>query len=510
MGNFIMTTSVKLSELLSVLELQQMTAGDVEITDITCDSRKVKPGTLFVALPGARMDGHDFIPAAVRSGAAAIVAQRPVDTGSVPLILTAHPRQALALLSAAFFGHPARQLTLIGLTGTKGKTTTAHIIQAILQSAGHKTAMIGTVGYFIGTEKVADAVNTTPESVDLHRFFARAVREGCTHLVMEVSSQALKLHRTAGILFDAALFLNLSPDHIGGAEHRDFDEYRACKAMLFQQCRYAIANGDDPHFHEIFHNVSVPVETFGFSAGVDVRGSEPAPLRGEGLLGSRFSVTGYDTPVQLNMPGLFNVSDALAAIALARRLGIPETAVRRGLMDARVRGRTEIFPHRGGTVVLIDYAHNDVSFASLLSTLKEYDHDRLLVVFGAGGDRPRMRRTDMAREAAKYADFAVITADNPRTECVEDICADITAGLEGKIPSVEIYDRAEAIRYALDHAGERDIVALLGKGHEEYIEVNGVRSHFSEKEVLADYYARRESHSPGQDCRLHCNDSALQ
>ena len=480
---------MKLSTLLSAIEHQQIVAGDVEITDITCDSRKVGPGTLFVALPGARMDGHDFIPAAIKDGAAAIVGQREVDTGSTPYAITDDPRKALALLSAAFFGYPSEKLTLVALTGTKGKTTTAHMIKAILQAAGHKTAMIGTVGYFIGTEKVQEAINTTPESVDLHRFFARSLSEGCTHLVMEVSSQALKLHRTAGILFDEAIFLNLSPDHIGGAEHKDFEEYRDCKAMLFRQCKHAIGNADDEHFAEIFHNLSAPVETFGFSEDVDVRGSDVAPLRGEGLLGSRFTVSCYDTPVQLNMPGAFNVSDALAAITVARRLNIPEAAVRQGLMDARVRGRTEIFPHTGGTVVLIDYAHNDVSFASLLSTLVEYDHDRIIVVFGAGGDRPRMRRTDMAREAAKYADFAVITADNPRTERVEDICADITAGLEGKIPSVEIYDRAEAIRYALDMAGERDIVALLGKGHEEYIEVNGVRSHFSEKEVLEAYYA---------------------
>jgi len=479
---------VKLSALLPSIGAALPSSTDPEITDITCDSRKVGPGSLFVALPGARMDGHTFIPGAIQSGAAAIVAQREVDTGAVPLVLVKQPREALALLSAAFFGHPAKKLTVIGITGTKGKTTTAHIIKAILESAGHKTAMIGTVGYFIGGEKVADALNTTPESTDLHRFFARALSEDCTHLVMEVSSQALKLQRTAGILFDAALFLNLSPDHIGGAEHADFEEYRDCKAMLFRQCRQAAGNVDDEHFVHMLGSCAVPVTSFGFSEKAQVRGSAITPLRGEGLLGSQFVVSGYDTPVQFNMPGSFNVTDALAAIAVARMLNIPEAAVRQGLLAARVRGRTEVFPHGGGSIVLIDYAHNDVSFASLLSTLKEYDHDRIIVVFGAGGDRPRMRRTDMAREAAKYADFAVITTDNPRSEPVEAICADITDGLEGKIPSVEIYDRADAIRYALDMAGERDIVALLGKGHEEYIEVNGVRSHFSEREVLEAYF----------------------
>ena len=481
---------MKLSQLLTGLDVRTAPAADPDITDVVCDSRKVTPGCLFVALSGARADGHRFAAAALADGAAAVLLERPVDglPPEAPAVQVADTRKALALVSAAFFGHPAEQLTLIGVTGTKGKTTTAHILKAILEAAGHKTAMVGTVGYFLGPEKIADALNTTPESLDLHRFFAQAVAAGCTHLVMEVSSQALKLDRTYGITYDAAVFLNLSPDHIGGAEHKDFAEYLACKAKLFTQCRQAVASADDPHTPEILAHCTAPVTTFGFSEGAQIRGGTVTPLRGAGLLGSQFSVTGYDRPVQFNMPGVFNASDALAAIAAARVLGVPEEAVRRGLLTTTVRGRTEVYPHAGDYIVLIDYAHNDVSFASLLSTLRTYDHNRILVVFGAGGDRPRMRRTDMAREAAKYADFAVITADNPRTERVEDICADITAGLEGKIPSVEIYDRAQAIRYALDMAQPGDIVALLGKGHEEYIEVNGVRSHFSEKEVLDAYF----------------------
>jgi len=480
---------MKLSSLLSAIGTTLPTAVDPEITNITCDSRQVKEGTLFVALPGSRVDGHDFIPSAIASGAAAVVAQRPVETGDVPLILVSkHPREILALLSAAFFDYPARKLTLIGITGTKGKTTTAHILKSILESVGHKTAMVGTVGYFIGSERVADSLNTTPESTDLHRFFARAVAEGCTHLVMEVSSQAMKLQRTAGILFDVALFLNLSPDHIGGAEHKDFEEYRGCKAMLFRQCHQAAGNMDDEHFPEMFSDCDVPVTTFGFSEKADIRAGTVTPLRGEALLGSQFPVSVYNNPVLFNMPGKFNASDALAAIAVARLLSIPEDAVRRGLLSVRVRGRTEVFPNKGGFIVLIDYAHNDVSFASLLSTLRQYEHERIIVVFGAGGDRPKMRRADMAREAAKYADFAVITTDNPRSEPVEEICGDITAALNGAIPSVEIYDRAQAIHYALDMAKDGDIIALLGKGHEEYIEVNGVRSHFSEREVLEEYF----------------------
>lgn len=480
---------MKLSELLAGVDCQ-LAGGDPEITAIVCDSRKVVPGCVFVALPGARTDGAQFVPAAVAAGAAAVVAERPVEGASVPVAVVPNAREALALISAEFYGHPAKKLTVVGVTGTKGKTTTTHILKAILEAAGHKTAMVGTVGYFIGERKLADTLNTTPESLELHRFFAQAVEEGCSHVVMEVSSQAMKLERTFGINFDLALFLNLSPDHIGGAEHKDFAEYQSCKAALFRQCRAAVGDVDDRHFEEIFAGCTAPVTTFGFGPEAEVRGGEVLPLRRDGLLGSTFTVSGYDRPVEFAMPGVFNAADALAAIAAARVLALPEEAVRQGLRSAAVRGRTEVYPCGRGYTVLIDYAHNDVSFASLLSTLREYQPSRVIAVFGAGGDRPKMRRADMAREAAKYADFAVVTADNPRSERVEDICADITAALEGRIPSVEIYDRADAIRYALDMAGTGDIVALLGKGHEEYIEVNGVRSHFSEREVLDGYFGR--------------------
>ncbi len=487
---------MKLSKLLEDVPHKLLSdAGDPEIAGVCFDSRKAAPGALFVALSGARSDGHDFVPAALSLGAAAVVVERPVEAGAgVSVVQVEDARAALALISAAFYGRPAEKLTVIGITGTKGKTTTAFILRAILTAAGYKTGMIGTVGTFIGDKMVCDAKNTTPESLELHQRFARMLEEGCTHVVMEVSSQAMKLRRAYDIQFDLAAFLNLSPDHIGGAEHKDFDEYRACKAALFAQCRRAVGNADDENWPVMRANVrpGCPVATFGFGQGADVCGSNVRPLQGDGLLGSEFTVSGEEEPLFLSLPGAFNVSDALCAVAAARALDVPAGAVREGLKRACVRGRTEVYPHPGEYTVLIDYAHNDVSFRSILTTLKAYEHERLIVVFGAGGDRPRMRRTDMAREAAKYADFAVVTMDNPRTERVEDICADITAALEGKIPSVEIYDRREAIFYALDMARPGDIIALLGKGHEEYIEIDGVRSHFSEREVLDEYFARNK------------------
>lgn len=489
---------MKLSDLLADIPHTYLSGGpaapDTEVSALCCDSHQAGPGCLFAALPGARVDGHRFVSAAVRQGAAAVVVERPMDLPEgVTAVQVDDARVALALMSAAFYGRPADRLTIIGVTGTKGKTTTAYILRSILTAAGYKTGMIGTVGTFIGEEMICDALNTTPESIELHRRFAQMEQAGCTHVVMEVSSQAMKLNRVAGIEFDTALFLNLSPDHISPAEHADFDEYRACKAALFAQCRKAVGNFDDENWPVMRAQTrpGCPVSTFGFREGADVRGDEIRPLQGSGLLGSQFLVDGEDDPFRFSLPGKFNVADALAAIAVSHAQGIPQRAVRAGLESTTVRGRTEIYPHGGDYIVLIDYAHNDVSFESILTTLKGYEHDRIIVVFGAGGDRPKMRRTDMAREAAKYADFAIITMDNPRTERVEDICADITAGLEGKIPSVEIYDRRQAIFYALDMARPGDIVALLGKGHEEYFEINGVRSHFSEREVLDEYFAEK-------------------
>ena len=467
---------------------------ETDIAGLCCDSRKAVAGGLFIALPGARADGHDFVHTVIAKGVSAVVVERPVDVPvGITVIRVANARIALAHISAAWFGNPADRLTIIGITGTKGKTTTAYILRSILAAAGCKTGMIGTVGTFIGDEMICDARNTTPESIELHERFAQMEQAGVTHVVMEVSSQAMKLHRVAGIRFYVALFLNLSPDHIGEAEHADFEEYRTCKAALFSQCRRAVGNKDDENWPIVQARIpnGCPTTTFGFKPGATVRGGDVRPFRGGGLLGSQFYVEGIAEPYRFSMPGVFNVADALAAIAVSQALGIPSKSVRVGLETTSVRGRTEVYPHGGSYTVLIDYAHNDVSFESVLTTLKTYDHNRIIVVFGAGGDRPKMRRTDMAREAAKYADFAVITMDNPRTERVEDICADITAGLEGKIPSVEIYDRREAIRYALDMAQPGDIVALLGKGHEEYFEINGVRSHFSEREVLAEYFSEK-------------------
>ena len=477
---------MKLSRLLSVLGAD--CPQDAEITALACDSREVVPGALFAALPGHRADGRAYIADALDRGAAAVVCAPPLPRNVPGVCIPADdPRAALALLAAEFYGRPASGLSLIAVTGTKGKTTTAHMVRDILSAAGYVTGMTGTLGTYIGREKLSDSPNTTPEPIALHRALRQMADAGCTHVVLEASSQAMKLKRLYGLEFAAGLFLNLSPDHIGPGEHGDFEEYRACKAALFRQCRRAVGNMDDPAWPHMA--VQRPPSTSAFSFGFDDRADvralaiEPDPER---PLAVRLTTAGaprYHIP----LPGRFNGYDALAAVALARALGLNDGAVRAGLAHVRVPGRAQRLPVPAPFEVVVDYAHNGASFDAVLSALREHHPRRIIAVFGAGGDRPKMRRTDMARSAARWADFAVLTEDNPRSERAEDVCADISAAL-GAFPHEIVPDRRAAIFRALDLARPGEVVALLGKGHEDYIEEKGMRRPFSEAETVRAYF----------------------
>ena len=477
---------MKLSRLLTPLGLA-CPGDDLEITGLTCDSRQVSPGMLFAALSGARADGADYISQALERGAAAILTSGPAIPG-VPTVTVPDPRVTLALLAGEFYGHPDRELSLLAVTGTKGKTTTAHMLRDILAAAGYKTGMIGTLGAFVGEEKLAETGNTTPEPVALCALLRRMADGGCTHVVMEVSSQAMKLGRVAGIQFAAGAFLNLSPDHIGPGEHADFAEYRACKAALFRQCALAAGNADDPAWPFICGQVpaGVPVTTFGFGADAGLRCAGIVPDSGDPL-STLVQVTGINQPYRVPMPGRFNGENALAAIALCRALGVADAHIRAGLARVSVPGRAQVYPMEHGVTALIDYAHNGESFRALLAALRPHVAGRIIAVFGAGGDRPPMRRRDMGRAAAEGADLAVLTEDNPRSERVEDICGQIAEELHGKIPCQIIPDRRRAILWALAQARPGDLVALLGKGHEGYIETGGIRRPFSEQAVLEEY-----------------------
>ncbi len=465
---------------------------DVEITDLIYDSRKLEPQTMFVCMVGAVTDGHKYIPDAVQKGAAAIVVERAEEAEQIPETITvlqvASARQALAQMSAAFFSYPAKELVTIGLTGTKGKTTTTYMIKSVLEEAGKKVGLIGTIGALIG-DKPLPTKNTTPESYELHKMFRAMADEGCEYVVMEVASQGLKLDRVYGIEFDYGIFTNLSPDHIGPAEHASFEEYMECKSMLFRQCKVGIANMDDEHFKGVLQNHTCELKTFSAQDGdADLVAGAIGFLDEEGKLGMHFTTTGcMNVYARVHIPGRFSVYNSLVTMLTCHLAGIPDEDILRGLAKVQVKGRVEMVPVSKDFTVIIDYAHNEVSTRSVLTTLKEYHPKRLICLYGGGGNRSKLRRYDMGEVTGEMADLCVLTCDNPRDEEIADINNDIKIGLaksNGKY--IEIDDRKEAIRYCIEHAQKGDMIVLLGKGHENYQEIKGVKYHFDEREAIAE------------------------
>lgn len=462
---------------------------DTEITDIIYDSRKLIESCVFVCMVGAVVDGHNFIPQAVEKGAKAIVVEKEVENipNDVAVIKVESSRKALALMSAAFFGEPAKELITVGLTGTKGKTTTTYMIKSVLESAGFKTGLIGTTGVLIGDEKLPTK-NTTPESYELHKLFRIMVDKGCKYVVMEVSSQGLKLDRTLGIEFDYAVFTNLSPDHIGPNEHESFEEYIECKSMLFRQCKIAVVNADDEHTNEVLKSHTCKVLTYSTKTDADLKAENIEFIKDGAKLGMRFHVSGrVNTPVTIYTPGLFSVYNSLVTILCCALLGAKTEDILKGLLEVKVKGRVEIVPCSDDFSVIIDYAHNEVSTKSVLTTLLEYKPNRLICVYGGGGNRSRLRRYDMGEVTGAMADLCVLTEDNPRDEDLRQINDDIKIGLarsNGKY--IEIDDRKEAIKYCIENAEKGDMIVLLGKGHQTYQERKGVKYHFDEREAVAE------------------------
>ena len=480
---------MKLNKLLERLEYDVVQGTDeAEVTTLVNDSRKVEDGSVFVCISGAVSDGHRFAADVAAKGAAAVVVEKGVEVPEdVTVIRVPDTRYALALMSAAYFGYPAEKLKIIGITGTKGKTTTTYMIRSILEGVGHKVGLIGTIEAIIGDEKIP-AANTTPESFTIHQYFARMVEEGCDSVVMEVSSQGLMLHRTAGIPFEIGIFTNLDKDHIGPNEHKDFEDYKRCKAMLFQQCRLGIANVDDKYFHDIFKNATCRVETFGFSKDADLRAEDVQLVSRPGYLGVAYHVAGLmDFDVEIDIPGTFSVYNSLTAIALCRHFGVPVEKIKEALKKAKVKGRIEMIKVSDEFTLMIDYAHNAMSLESLLTTLKEYHPKRLVCLFGCGGNRSKDRRYEMGEVSGRLADLTIITSDNPRFEEPQAIIDDIKTGIgrtDGKY--VEICDRKEAIKYAIQHGQPGDVIVLAGKGHEDYQEIKGVKYPMDERVLIAE------------------------
>ena len=474
-------------ELLKDLEYQVLSGSiDVNVNELVYNTKKVTKESMFVCIKGAAFDSHDAAADAAKSGAIVIVAERPVEVPEgICVVLVKDTRYALALISAAYFDYPARKLKVIGITGTKGKTTTTFMIRSILEHAGIRTGLIGTIETIIGDRHIP-ASNTTPESYTIQAYFAAMVEAGCQVAVMEVSSQGLKLHRTAGILFDIGIFTNLAPDHIGPNEHESFEEYLECKSRLFRQCRVGIVNADDEHCGQILEGHTCQVETYGFSEKADLRASDVKLVSRPGFLGVAYHVTGLaDFDVEIDMPGRFSVYNSLVAIAVCRHFDISREDVLEALETAQTKGRIEKIKVSDDFTLMIDYAHNAMSLESLLTTLKEYHPKRLVCLFGCGGNRSRMRRFEMGEVSGRLADLTVITSDNPRFEEPQAIIDDIRTGIEktdGKY--IEIIDRKEAIRYVIEHGQPGDVIVLAGKGHEDYQEIRGVKYPMDERVLI--------------------------
>ena len=480
---------MKLVQLLERLEytcLQGTT--EQEITKVEADSRKAGEGSLFICIRGAVADGHTFVPAVVAQGTKAIVSEEPLKVPEdVTVILVKDTRYAMAVIAAAYYGYPGDELKVIGITGTKGKTTTTYLIRSILEGVGHKVGLIGTIEAIIGDRKIP-AANTTPESFTIQQYFAQMVEEGCDSVVMEVSSQGLMLHRTAGIPFEIGIFTNLGKDHIGPNEHKDFEDYKRCKAMLFQQCKLGIANIDDPYYEDIFRGATCKVETFGFSPKADLRAENVNLVSKPGYLGVSYHVAGKaDFDVEIDIPGKFSVYNSLTAIAVCRHFGVPSEKITEALKTAHVKGRIEMIKVSDDFTLMIDYAHNAMSLESLLTTLKEYEPKRLVCVFGCGGNRSKDRRYEMGEVSGRLADLTIITSDNPRFEEPQEIINDIKVGIAKTDGAyVEICDRKEAIKYAIEHGQSGDVIVLAGKGHEDYQEIKGVKYPMDERTLIAE------------------------
>lgn len=466
---------------------------DLEISDIFYDSRKCIKNSVFVCLKGYNEDGHGFIDSAIANGAVAVVISDDVSIeGEITVVKVEDTREALAFMSAEFFENPASQLKTVAITGTKGKTTVSCMIRTVLQKAGIKTGVIGTLGVIID-ENVTKTVNTTPESYEIQRFLRKMVDSGCKCAVMEASSLGLKWHRMDGFVFDYGVFTNFSMDHIGGNEHESMGEYLACKSLLFQRCRLGLINIDDKNYREILNGHTCRVETYGFSRDADIIAFNEKLISQNGYVGIHFETTGKENlSVDVDIPGKFSIYNALAAISVCRHFDVPKDAITSGLNEVKVKGRIESVPVPGNFTLLIDYAHNALSMENILTTIREYRPNRLITLFGAGGDRPKVRRYEMGEVSGKLSDLSVVTADNSRNENVMDIISDIEVGLKktrGKF--IVIPDRREAIKYCLSIAKDNDIIVLAGKGHEDYQEINGRKIHFDEREIVADILKER-------------------
>ena len=476
---------MRLKDLLAGIRTLSCTAElSREITGVSTDSQKIQPGNVFIAVAGTQTDGKRYIAQAMAQGACCVVCGEipPID---MPYVLVRSVRRAMALMARNYYGNPASGMTLVGVTGTNGKTTTTYLIKHILASALHtKVGLIGTIQNMVD-QRAEDAVRTTPDAWQLHKLLRAMADEGCTHVVMEVSSHALALDRVYGLHFAVGVFTNLTQDHLDF--HDDMADYCAAKAQLFAQCDAAVYNADDPWHKQILRIAPFTRLPYGLCG--------PATLQAQNILvnaqGIAYTAVTEEETAEINIPipGIFTVYNTLAALCACEHLGISLRKGAQALREYRgVKGRMEIVPTPDKDyTVIIDYAHTPDALENVLSAVKGFAKGRTIAVFGCGGDRDRSKRPQMGTIAAEKADFVVVTDDNPRTEKPQAIRADIIAGIPETADYKEIAGRREAICYALDHAGPDDVIVLCGKGHETYQEIGHEKHHLDEREIVADY-----------------------
>ena len=475
---------MKLEELLKGISVLESTADlELDIEAVYYDSRKVTENSLFVAISGFASDGNRFIPMAMSKGAVAVVTAKKPE-GEVPYILVDSDRMALALLGCNFYGWPARSMTMIGVTGTNGKTSTTLLLKQVLETClGAKVGLIGTMANMVGDE-VIPTERTTPESFELQGLFARRRDVGCTHVVMEVSSHAVTLDRIGGVHFDIAAFTNLTEDHLDF--HKTMDAYCDAKAELFRRCSKAVINTDDSYAPRFLAAAACPVLTTAVNGKADLQAYNVE------LLSDGIRYRAADVSVHVPIPGRFTVYNTLTVLGIARQLGISLADAAAALKKVEgVKGRIEVVPTPGTDyTVLIDYAHTPDGLENVLSSVRDFCRGRIISVFGCGGDRDPIKRPIMGHFGVKLADFAVITSDNPRTEAPMAIIEDILKGVEpGDGEYIVVEDRKTAIRYAMDIAKKDDIIVLAGKGHETYQDIGGVKLHLDEREEVAAHLA---------------------
>ena len=470
---------MKLTELMRDIAVPVL---DTEIQGITCDSRRVRPGWAFVCIRGTAADGHRFARQAQENGAAVIVAQE--DTGCENQLLVSATRPVWAQMCANWFGRPAERLKLVGVTGTNGKSTVTYMLKTILEACGHKVGLVGTIQNMIG-ERALPSAHTTPDPYDLYSMFALMAAEGCSYAVMEVSSHALDQDRVEGCFFDAAIFTNLTQDHLD--YHKTMDNYLAAKKRLFTRCAAAVINQDDPWTPRLTEGLTCRQVTYSLG---DDRANYTARNMRHRPDGVDFEIvgTGAIGHVRLGIPGTFSVYNAMAAASCACVLGLPlsEVVMALGRMKG-VKGRVEVVPTGRDYTMIIDYAHTPDALENICKTLREGARGRLVTLFGCGGDRDRSKRPQMGRIAAANSDFVVVTSDNPRTEQPGAIIDDILAGMQDTAtPYMVVENRIQAIQWAMEHARPGDTILLAGKGHETYQIVGTEVHHLDEREVVAE------------------------